>query len=80
MAKSGALAGFELAGDDHHFQPASARIEGETVVVSAAGVAHPRYVRYAWANAPLDANLYNSAGLPAGTFTSEAQIPAPGSE
>ena len=70
------LAGFELAGEDHHFFPATARIEGETVLTSSTQVKEPHYVRYAWANAP-DASLTNKAGLPASTFTSEDPVPAP---
>ncbi len=76
VAKGGALQGFEIAGDDCHFVPATARIDGETVVVSGAKVADPKYVRYGWANAPV-VNLYNSDGLPASPFTSEEEIPAP---
>jgi sialate O-acetylesterase len=49
--------------------PATGKVEGETVVVSSPQVAEPRFVRYAWASYPT-ANLYNGAGLPAGTFTS----------
>ena len=56
--------------------PATARIDGETVVVSNAQVAEPKYVRYGWANAPV-VNLYNSEGLPASPFTSEDEIPRP---
>jgi sialate O-acetylesterase len=69
-AKTAAVSGFELAGDDHHFVPAEARIDGSTVMVSAAAVAHPVYVRYAWAGYSPD-GLYNAAGLPASTFTSD---------
>ena len=76
-AKGGALNTFEVAGEDRHFQPATAKVEGDTVVASSPEVAHPLYVRYAWANAPLTANLYNAAGLPASTFTSEERIPPP---
>ncbi len=72
-AKSGPLHGFEAAGEDGIFKPAEARIEVGTVVVRAAGLTRPRAVRYAWANSSLEANLYNSAGLPASTFTSERQ-------
>lgn len=64
------LAGFEVAGADHHFVAAIARIDGDTVFVSSQQVAQPRFVRYAWANAP-EATLFNAAGLPASTFTSE---------
>ncbi|HEX4229649.1 MAG TPA: sialate O-acetylesterase [Bryobacteraceae bacterium] len=70
VAKGGALQGFEIAGDDGRFVPAPAQIDGESVVVSTPDMPAPKYVRYAWQNAP-DANLYNSAGLPASTFTSE---------
>ena len=62
---------FEIAGADHHFVPAQARIDGETVVVSSPTVPHPVYVRYAWMGVVPD-NLYNAAGLPMSTFTSES--------
>lgn len=69
-SKDGAPAGFELAGPDHKFAPASAKLDGNTAVVTAPAIKTPTYVRYAWANYS-DANLYNSAGLPASTFSSE---------
>jgi len=34
------------------------------------------YVRYAWENAP-DVNLFNAAGFPASSFTSEKTVPKP---
>ena len=74
-AKNGELTGFEVAASDHKFVPAEARIEGASVVVSAAGVEAPAYVRYAWANFST-ANLYNGAGLPASTFSSESALEA----
>ena len=64
------ITGFELAGADHHFLPAQARIAGDTVVVSAATLSHPVYVRYNWSS-DVEGNLFNAAGLPASTFTSE---------
>jgi sialate O-acetylesterase len=68
------VGGFELAGDDHIFTPATAKIEkvGEsnTVLVSAPKIAFPRFVRYDWSGV-VTTFLYNRAGLPAGTFTSE---------
>jgi sialate O-acetylesterase len=64
------LLGFEVAGADRRFFPAEARISGDRVFASSAKVPDPVYIRYAWANAP-EANLYNRAGLPASTFTSE---------
>jgi sialate O-acetylesterase len=70
------LQGFEIAGEDRRFVSAAAKIDpdGATVTVTSPQVAAPRYVRYAWPNAP-DATLMDSAGLPASTFTSEA-VPA----
>ncbi len=65
----GAAEGFEVAGADGVFVPATARIAGETVTVESPSVHDPRYVRYAWPNFPT-ASLYNGAGLPASTFTS----------
>jgi sialate O-acetylesterase len=75
--RGGTLDGFELAGANHHFVPATAKIDadGASVTVTSPQVATPEYVRYAWANAP-DATLMDSAGLPASTFTSEA-VPTP---
>ncbi len=63
-------ASFEVAGRDGVFRPASARIEGDTVVVSGKGVASPVNVRYGWAPVP-ECNLVNRDGLPASPFTSE---------
>ncbi len=71
VAKGGEpLKGFAIAGEDHKFVWADARIEGETVVVSSAQVAKPVAVRYAWANNPV-CNLYNKAGLPASPFRTD---------
>jgi sialate O-acetylesterase len=68
-SKGSLLEGFEIAGHDAAFVPATAHIEGETVLVGSSSVPLPEYVRYAWPNFP-KANLYNGAGLPASTFTS----------
>jgi len=76
VAKGDTLQGFEIAGEDGRFVTATARIDGDTVVVGNAQVAGPKYVRYGWANAPV-VNLFNSDGLPASPFTSEDAIPAP---
>jgi sialate O-acetylesterase len=74
-ARTGALSGFEVAGNDGRFFPATAKLEDNAVTVSAASVADPKYVRYAWANNAFDADLVNSADLPASTFTSQERIP-----
>jgi sialate O-acetylesterase len=64
------LAGFEIAGVDGKFVPATARIDGSTVIAEAQQVTQPKAVRYAWPGWT-DANLFNKEGLPASTFTSE---------
>jgi sialate O-acetylesterase len=69
VAKDGDLRGFEIAGADGKFLPATALIKGATVVVSAPGIAAPEAVRYGWTNVP-DVNLFNAEGLPASPFRS----------
>jgi sialate O-acetylesterase len=69
-AKGSSLEGFEVAGHDKVFVPATAHIDGEAVTVTSPTVPNPEYVRYAWPNFP-KANLFNGAGLPASTFTSQ---------
>jgi sialate O-acetylesterase len=68
-AKDGGLRGFEIAGADHKFVAAEARIDGGTVLVSSPAATVPAYVRYAWSDNP-DGNLYNREGLPASPFRS----------
>lgn len=58
----------EIAGADMQFVWANSYIKGNTVVAYNTEIAHPEFVRYAWADNPLDANLYNSEGLPASPF------------
>ncbi len=71
--KEDILIGFELAGEDKIFEEATAKIEGEKVILVSDHVKDPRYVRYAW-KPYTEANLFNSSALPASTFTTEFQI------
>ncbi len=64
------LEDFELAGSDGHFVNASAMIQGETILVNAPGLLHPRYVRYGWRNV-VQSWFYSQQGIPGSTFTSE---------
>ena len=64
------LTGFTIAGNDHRFRWASARIEGDEVIVSSDKVADPQSVRYAWADDPVG-NLINIEGLPASPFRTD---------
>jgi sialate O-acetylesterase len=70
--KFGYLKGFEIAGEDRVFYYAKAEIkDGKVVVKHPKGLA-PAAVRYAWANAPEDANLFNLKGFPACPFRTDA--------
>ncbi len=69
-ARNQALNSFTIAGADHRFHRAQARIEGDKVVVWSRQVKMPVAVRYAWQDNP-DADLYNGAGLPAAPFRTD---------
>jgi sialate O-acetylesterase len=69
--KYGYLKGFAIAGADQKFVWAQAFFEGDKIVVYNASVKDPVAVRYAWANNPDDANLYNKEGLPASPFRTD---------
>lgn len=69
--KFGYVKGFEIAGADKKFYYAKAEISGDKVIVSNENVKNPAAVRYAWADAPIDANLFNSAGFPASPFRTD---------
>jgi sialate O-acetylesterase len=71
VAKEGDLKGFTVAGEDRKFHLASARIDGEKVIVRSDKVAKPVAVRYGWANYPTG-NLWNQAGLPASPFRTDS--------
>jgi len=68
MAKGGELKGFAIAGSDKKFVWGDAKIENGNVIVSSSRVLNPVAVRYAWADNPEGANLYNKEGLPASPF------------
>jgi sialate O-acetylesterase len=72
VAHEGDLKGFSIAGADGAFQPATATIEGDTLVVRAEAVTEPKAARYAWANVA-SGNLFNRAGLPASPFRSDRE-------
>jgi len=59
---------FSIAGNDKKFIWATAKIEGDHVVVWNDNISNPVAVRYAWADNPEGANLYNKEGLPASPF------------
>jgi sialate O-acetylesterase len=72
MAKGGKeLKYFAIAGADKKFVWANAAIEGNKVIVWSDQVPQPVAVRYAWADNPEGANLYNKEGLPASSFRTD---------
>lgn len=62
---------FAIAGSDKKFVWAKARIENNKVIVWSDDITQPMYVRYAWADNPEGANLYNKEGLPASPFRTD---------
>ncbi|MDX9911904.1 MAG: DUF1080 domain-containing protein [Phycisphaerales bacterium] len=69
--------GFEVAGKDRRFYPATARVEtndgisgGGSLIVECDAVRSPEAVRYAFSMTP-DANLVNGEGLPAEAFRTD---------
>ena len=62
---------FAIAGSDKNFVWARAKIENGKVVVWSDEVPAPLYVRYAWADNPVNPNLYNREGLPASPFRTD---------
>ena len=65
------LGEFAIAGIDKKFVWAKAKIEGDKVIVWNDSVSDPMYVRYAWADNPVNPNLYNKEGLPASPFRTD---------
>ncbi|MBS1877757.1 MAG: hypothetical protein JSU00_31400 [Acidobacteria bacterium] len=70
VVKGERLEGFAIAGEDRQWRWAEARVEGDSVVLSSAGIAAPVAARYAWQSNP-PATLWNAAGLPAGPFRTD---------
>jgi len=71
VAKGGTpLTHFEIAGEDEEFVPATATIDGSTVVVGSDQVGKPIAVRFAWTDTA-EPNLFNAAGLPASPFRTD---------
>jgi sialate O-acetylesterase len=64
------LSWFTIAGVDGHFFPATAKIEGDTIVASSPQVSSPREVRFGWAE-DAEPNFFNKAGLPAVPFRTD---------
>jgi len=57
-----------IAGADKKFVWAKTRIEGDNIIAWNDQVAQPLFVRYAWADNPVNPNIINKEGLPASPF------------
>ncbi len=67
----GDLKEFAITGKDKNFIWAKAEIKGNKIIVWSDKVSEPVAVRYAWADNPDQANLYNQEGLPASPFRTD---------
>jgi sialate O-acetylesterase len=70
MMKGEKLTDFLIAGDDHHFVPATATIDDSIIIVSSPDVPHPVAVRMGFTNTAIP-NLFNKGGLPASPFRTD---------
>jgi sialate O-acetylesterase len=64
------LTWFTIAGEDKKFVDATAKIDGDSIVVSASEVTKPAAVRFAWSQIA-QPNLSNIEGLPASAFRTD---------
>ncbi len=71
-SEEGKLYEFAISGEDKKFVKAIATINGNTVKVWSDQVKNPVAVRYAWADNPDKANLFNEEGFPASPFRSDS--------
>ena len=72
IAKGGGdLKQFAIAGADGQFVWSKAQIRGDKVIVWNDTITKPAAIRYAWADNPEGANLYNKEGLPASPFRTD---------
>lgn len=78
-AKGGALKGFAIASSMFRWVWADAKIEGDTIVVSAPTVPRPQGVRYAYEDLPSQgATLCDGAGNPASSFRTDDHLTVTG--
>jgi sialate O-acetylesterase len=70
ISRGGEPTEFMIAGQDKKFYPAKAKIDGNTVIVSAKEVKKPVAVRFAWGNGSIP-NLFSKEGLPVSVFRTD---------
>lgn len=72
VVKGDTLKQFAIAGADKHFIWATAKIQGNNIVVSSPGISAPVAVRYAWADNPAGCNLYSADDVPVSPFRTDS--------
>ena len=70
ITRSGAPTEFYIAGEDRGFVPATAKIEGNTVIVWNKNIKNPVAVRFGFTNAAMP-NLFSKEGLPVNLFRTD---------
>lgn len=70
ISKNGAITGFEVAGDDRQFYPATAVIEGSNVILTCPQVKVPAAIRFGFSNTSMP-NLFSKEGLPVDMFRTD---------
>lgn len=66
---------FAVADYDKKFVWAKAKISGkDQIELASEAVKSPKYVRYGWQDNPQGINFYNSEGLPASPFRTDAEV------
>lgn len=64
---------FAIAAADKNYVWAKTKIEADKIRVWSDDITDPQYVRYAWADTPVNPNLYNKEGLPASPFEAKVE-------
>ena len=71
VAKGGELKEFAISGSNKKFVWANAKIKKNKIIVFNKSITKPVAIRYAWADNPDEANLYNKENLPASPFRTD---------
>ncbi|MCP4746091.1 MAG: sialate O-acetylesterase [Desulfobacteraceae bacterium] len=76
VAQGSRVEGFEIAGANGEFYPATGAIDGDEIILQSEDVSSPTQAHYAWLPIPEEFSIYNSEGLPASPFrTYGPQLP-----
>ncbi|MGZ5190324.1 MAG: sialate O-acetylesterase [Flavisolibacter sp.] len=70
MVRGKVVSGLFIAGENKIFYPATARMEGDKIIVSSKKVSMPVAVRYAFSNTAVG-NIYNKSGMPLAPFRTD---------